>query len=79
MLLARVGSAWQVTKPEHIIATDIYKPSLERIAASGVRTSDVNIEVSVGGDRWSSRTVVAAMVSCTGIVSSSDDGSRSSN
>lgn len=36
--------AAKVAKPEHIVATDIYKPSLERLSATGIRTSDVNIE-----------------------------------
>lgn len=35
----------QVTKPEHIIASDVYQPSLDRLSASGVQTSNTNKEV----------------------------------
>lgn len=35
----------QVTKADHIIASDVYKPSLDRLATSGIRTSQANMEV----------------------------------
>ena len=39
------GSLRQVTKPEHIIASDVYQPSLDRLKTSGIRTSQDNMEV----------------------------------
>ncbi|CAM9296014.1 unnamed protein product [Hapterophycus canaliculatus] len=42
--------AAKVTKAENIIASDVYQPSLDRLAASGVRTSDANKEVVSGSD-----------------------------
>lgn len=40
----------KVTKPEHIIASDVYQPSLDRLSASGIRTSQSNMEVVSGAD-----------------------------
>eukprot|EP00904_Undaria_pinnatifida_P009007 jgi/Undpi1/5236/HiC_scaffold_2.g00517.m1 len=42
--------AAKVTKPEHIIASDVYQPSLDRLKTSGIRTSQDNMEVVSGAD-----------------------------
>eukprot|EP00903_Cladosiphon_okamuranus_P012498 g11703.t1 len=42
--------AAKVTKPENIIASDVYQPSLDRLSASGVQTSISNKEVVSGSD-----------------------------
>lgn len=45
-----------MTKAEHIIASDVYQPSLDRLAASGVRTSDANAEVNEAPDAFVTNT-----------------------
>ncbi|CAM9342325.1 unnamed protein product [Ectocarpus sp. 13 AM-2016] len=42
--------AAKVTEPGNIIASDLYQPSLDRLSASGVRTSTTNKEVVTGAD-----------------------------